>query len=148
MNEQREIDHLTGKGFEIKTQFLGKPITWRTKKMCLGRLIELSDVYLKMQIDDSIFETENFKDVIAEQYQAVHKNGRNCAKVIAISVTDKKWLRPWLVRHFLKNINASELLNIAKNLLSQGDYQNFILSIGLMNGNRITKAEPIEKPTA
>ena len=148
MNEQLEINHLLSKGFEIKTFLFGKQIVWKTKKMTLGRLIELSNVYLKMKIDDSVFDKENIKDIISEQYQAVNKNGKNCAKIIAISVTDIKWLRPLLVRHFLRNISAAELLEIAKKLLAQGDYSNFILSIGLMNGNRITKPNQIEKTPA
>lgn len=144
MNEQLEIDHLAGKGFEIQTKFLGRPMIWRTKKMTLGRLIELSEIYLKIQADESFYERGNFNEIVTEQYISVNKNAKNAARALAIAVTNYKWLRPFLVRHFLKNINAAELLVIATKLLKQGDYQNFILSIGLMSGNRITKADPVE----
>lgn len=142
--EQEQINHLLDNGFEIKTMLFGKVKTWRTKKMSLGRLIELSNVFLKMKINTEVFDKGDFNEMLTEQYNVVHDNALNCAKVIAICVTDKKWLRPFLTKHFLKNINASELLEVSKGLIKQGDYQNFILSIGLMNGNRLTKATPIE----
>ena len=145
MNEQIEIDHLTGKGFEIQTVLFGRPKIWRTKKMTLGRLIELSEIYITISVNESIYEKTDFHEIVAEQYISVNKDAKKAAQALAIAVTDHKWLRPFLVRHFLKNINAAELLVFATKLLKQGDYQNFILSIGLMNGNRITKADPIEK---
>ena len=140
--EQSEIDLLLGKGFEINTVLFGRLKKWRTKKMCLGRLIELSDVFVKMKGDD---EAESNLDFIANQYVSVKNNAKLSARAMAICVTDKRWLRPFLVRHFLKNISSAELLDFAQKLLNQADYKNFILSIVLMNANRVTKAETVEK---
>ena len=64
--EQEEIDLLKERGFSIKTKFLGKEINWQTKKMSLSRLVDLSDVYIKMQVDENAMYSNDIGDVIAE----------------------------------------------------------------------------------
>ena len=67
--EQEEIDLLKERGFSIKTKFLGKEINWQTKKMSLSRLVDLSDVYIKMQVDENAMYSNDIGDVIAEQFK-------------------------------------------------------------------------------
>ena len=142
--EQREIDLLKGKGFEVETKLFGKKKIWRTKKMTLGRLIMLSELFLKMEVNEDAMSSDDYRDVLSEQYKLVHDNAKRVAKVMAICVTDYKWLRPFLTWHFLDNINSSELAEFTSKLLMQADYQNFMTSTVLMNGNRITKANTVE----
>ncbi len=144
-NEKKEVDLLLNKGFEIETSLFGKPKIWVTKKVVLTRLIRFANVQLKMILDEKALESDDFRDVLAEQFKSVKKNTKNASTLIALSVTNKRWLVPFLAKHFRDNLNSSELLDFAQKLLKQSDYQSFMTSIVLMNGNRITKPETIEK---
>lgn len=137
--ENNEINLLLGKGFQFQTVLFGKPKMWRTKKMTLGRLIEISKIALKITTKDI---SEN---PISGFYNSVLDNAKFCAEVMATSVTDNKILRYFLTRHFLKNISAKELLDFANKRFQQSDYQNFIISTELMKADRITKPSPVEK---
>jgi len=77
--EQEEIDLLKERGFSIKTKFLGKEINWQTKKMSLSRLVDLSDVYIKMQVDENAMYSDDIGDVIAEQFKSVKMNAKKAA---------------------------------------------------------------------
>ena len=143
--EKKEIELLRGKGFEIHTVLCGQKKVWKTKKMTLGRLIALSELFLQMKVSEASANSNDLRDALAEQYISVHDNARIAAKVMAIAVSDTKWERWFLARHFLKNISSSELIEFAQKLIKQADYQNFLLSIVLMNANRVTKASPIEE---
>lgn len=147
IKEQSELDLLRGKGFSIETNLFGKPRIWMTKKMSLSRLIDLSNIYIKMQVNTEAFESGEMMTVISEQFNSVLKNAKNASKVIAIATADGFLKRKWLARHFLKNLSSSELQEFAEKLIKQSDYQSFMTSIILMNGNRITKPQAIEKVT-
>lgn len=140
--EQSEINLLLNKGFEIQTKLFGRSKKWICKKMTLGRLIELSDIFVKIKEGD---EPVDSADVLASQYQSVRNNAKLSAMAMAVCFTDHKWLRPLLTQHFLKNIEPIELLNFSTKMIAQADYKNFTLSIALMNSNRVTKANPVEK---
>ena len=146
--EQNEINLLKGKGFEIKTKLFGRKRIWTTKKMSLKRLIDLSDVYIKMQVDEDKLYSEKLADTISEQFISVKKNGKRMAQILAIATSSNFLMRWFLTYHFLRFINPSELREYVEKLLKQGDYQNFITSIVLTNGNRITKPQTIEKTKA
>lgn len=143
--EQEEIDLLKERGFYIKTKFLGKEINWQTKKMSLSRLVDLSDVYIKMQVDENAMYSNDIGDVIAEQFKSVKMNAKKAAEALAIAVSDGFFIRKLVAWHFLRNINPKELKEYTEKLIKQSDYQNFTVSIILMNGNRITKPTVIEK---
>jgi len=143
--EQEEIDLLKERGFSIKTKFFGKEINWQTKKMSLSRLVDLSDVYIKMQVDENAMYSNDIGDVIAEQFKSVKMNAKKAAEALAIAVSDGFFTRKLIAWHFLRNINPKELKEYTEKLIKQSDYQNFTVSIILMNGNRITKPTVIEK---
>lgn len=142
--EQEEINLLLDKGIEIKTNLDGVEKIHFTKKMTLKRLLELSDVYIKMQIDDvALMESDN--SFITEAILVINKNAKLAAKVLAISCEDDEDERVFLADYFLKTIDSKELLDITQKILKKSNYQDFISSIILMNGNRITKPTMIEK---
>lgn len=142
--EQEEINLLLDKGIEIKTNLDGVEKSHFTKKMTLKRLLELSDVYIKMQIDDvALMESDN--SFITEAILVINKNAKLASKVLAISCEDDEDERVILADYFLKTIDSKELLDITQKILKKSNYQDFISSIILMNGNRITKPTMIEK---
>ncbi|MDY3444901.1 hypothetical protein V2H21_01260 [Riemerella anatipestifer] len=144
--EKKELDLLTGKGFEIEVaSFFGKKRKFQAKKMALGRMLRLSKIFITMELNDEALNSKDFQEQLSAQYQAVLQNARKVAKVIAVCVTDNKLLSWWIQRQVLKSYTSKEILNFAQTLLKEADYANFILSIALLNGNRPTKANPIEK---
>ena len=146
--EQAEIDLLRSKGFEFTTTFFGKEKVWRTKKMSLSRLLDLSNVYVKIEVNEDVLDSGTMKEFITENYNSVRKNAKKAAYAIAISVSDSSIVRFFLAKHFLRSLDNQELNEIAQKLFKQADYQNFMHSITLMNGSRITKPQVIEKPKA
>ncbi|STC95577.1 Uncharacterised protein [Chryseobacterium carnipullorum] len=48
-----ELNILTGKGYEFETILFGKKRKWNTGKMTLGKMLRLSQVFIKMRIDES-----------------------------------------------------------------------------------------------
>lgn len=143
--EQEELNILTDKGFEIPVKILGIEKVFRCKKLTMGRLLELSNVFITMDFDEAALQSNDFQDHIAAQYQSVANNAKKTVKVIAMCLTDNIIYRKFLQYHLLKNYTPKDLLSFAQNLLKTADYGNFIASIALMNGNRPTKAMPIEK---
>lgn len=143
--EQEEINLLKERGFTITTKLFGKEIKWKTKKMTLSRLVDLSDVYIKMQVNESALYSEDVSDVISEQFHSVKLNARRAAQALAIAVSDGLIKRKLIAWHFMRNLNPEELKIHVENLIKQSDYKNFTLSIILINGNRITKPTMIEE---
>lgn len=143
--EQEELNILTGKGFEIPVKIFGFKKVFRCKKLTMGRLLLLSDVFITMDFDESAMASDDFQEQLAAQYQSVSKNAKKTVKAISICMTDNPIYRKLLQRQLLKEYEPADLLKFAQNLLKTADYGNFIASIALMNGNRPTKANPIEK---
>lgn len=143
--EQEEINLLKERGFTITTKIFGKVITWSTKKMSLSRLVDLSDVYIKMQVNEASLYSDDIGDVISEQFRSVKLNAKRAAEALAIAVSDGFFRRKLIAWHFMNNITPEELRNYTERLIKQSDYQNFTVSIILMNGNRITKPQMVEK---
>lgn len=111
----------------------------------MGRLLKLSDVFITMDFDEAALQSNDFQEQIASQYQSVSKNAKKTVKAISICVTDNPIYRKLIQYYLLKDFTPEDLLAFAQNLLKTADYGNFIASIALMNGNRPTKANPIEK---
>jgi len=141
--EQEEINLLNGKGFEFQTEFWGKNINWNIGKITLGKMLKLSDVFIKIKVDEESLTNSDLSIQIPAQYKSVRDNAKLCAEAVAIAVDSKlpKWI---LKRHFLNFLDADEILKFALELLKFSNYQNFMTSTVLMNGNRPTKAIPIE----
>lgn len=111
----------------------------------MGRLLELSNVFITMDLDEDALNSNDFQEQISSQYQSVAKNAKKTVKVVAMCVTDNLIYRKFLQYYLLKNHTPKDLLGFAQNLLKTADYGNFISSIALMNGNRPTKAVTMEK---
>lgn len=120
----------------LKTKFFGIKKNWKLSKLSLGKMFKLSEKYIQLKYEKlEDIEPEN---QLASQIESVKNNAKICADIMAIAVDS--WLPKWyLKKHFLKNVNSRELKNFAQIILKQSDYGNFMLSIVLMNGNRITK---------
>ena len=143
--EQKEINLLNGKGFEIPIKIFGKERVFKCKKMTLGRMLKLSEVFIQMDLDEKALGSDDFQEQIALQYQTVIKNTKKAVKVISICITDNVFFRWFIERCILKSFDSLQLLDFAQNLLKSANYANFMTSIALMNGNRPTRANPIEK---
>lgn len=151
--EQEEINLLLGKGYAFETFFWGKKRTWRIGKITLGKMIKLSDVFIKMKIDEEALTSGELAETISAQYQAVRDNAKLSVDAVYIAIESElpKWMlkykffmEPIIKKHFLKSFNSEDLLEFTLELLKFSNYQNFMTSIALLNGNRPTKAKPIE----
>ncbi|NML70029.1 hypothetical protein HHL23_09470 [Chryseobacterium sp. RP-3-3] len=152
--EQEELNILSGKGYEFETILFGKIKKWNTGKMTLGKMLKLSRVFIKIKIDEAEIFSQDPSVMIAAQYKSVSDNAKLLvdAVYIAIETEFPKWVRimsfiykPIIKKHLLNSINSAELSEFALRLLQNSDYKNFLNSTVLMNGNRPTKAIPIEK---
>lgn len=168
--EQEEINLLTGNGFQFETTFFGRKIQWNIGKITLGKMFQLSDVFIKMKVDEESVYSTDLSVQIPAQYQSVRDNAKLCAEAVAIAVEDQYWevlpksTPKWvpefikkrikkvsekipldvLTDHFFNSLDATETSKFALELLKFSNYQNFMTSTVLMNGNRPTKAMPIE----
>lgn len=142
--EQEEIKLLTGEGYGFETSLFGKKMRWSIKKIPMGKMLRLSKIFIQIKIDEEAISSEDLSVQIPAQYESVRNNAELCAKAIAQAVDSKfpKWFLKW---HFLNTLTSSDVKSIAFELLKFSDYQNFMISMALMNGNRPTKAMPIEK---
>lgn len=142
--EKEELELLTGKGYEFETSLFGKKIVWKIGKITIGKMFRLSKIFIQIKVDEDSIGNADLSIQIPAQYEAVRVNAKLCAEVIAEAVESKfpKWFLRW---HFLNSLNSKEVVDFAFELLKFSDYQNFITSMALMNGNRPTKAMPIEK---
>lgn len=142
--ENEEIKLLTGEGYSFETKFFGKKRKWTIGKIPMGKMLKLSKIFIQIKVDEEAISSEDLSIQIPAQYEAVRNNAMLCAEVIAVAVESKlpKW---FLKRHFLNSLNSQDVKDLAFELLKFSDYQNFMISMALMNGNRPTKAKPIEK---
>ncbi|WP_139366405.1 hypothetical protein [Elizabethkingia anophelis] len=116
-------------------------------------MVRLSDVYIKMKVDEQALTSESLSESIPAQYQAVRDNARLCIDAVYVAIESelpkwmKRWkflLKPFIKKHFLNSFDSAELLEFTMQLLKSSNYQNFMTSTALMNGNRPTKAKSIE----
>ncbi|MGP1500180.1 MAG: hypothetical protein ACTTJM_00130 [Bergeyella cardium] len=142
--EQEEINLLNGKGFDIKVNIWGKDRNFKCRKLSQGLLLQLSEIFITMEIDEQGLSSEDFAEQLATQYQSVYKNAKKAALVVATCITGNKLLRWYLANCILNTYTPQDLLDFAQKLLKTADYTAFIASIALMNGNRPTKAMTIE----
>lgn len=152
--EQEELNILTGKGYSIDTVLFGKNWKLSTGKMTLGKMFKLSQVFIKMKVDEAALSNEDLSIQIPAQYESVRENVKLCVDAVYIAIETElpKWTqrfsfltKPLIKAHLFKSIDAKELSAFTMELLKNSDYQSFITSTVLMNGNRPTKAMPIEK---
>lgn len=141
--ELKENELLLGRAeVVLTTEFFGRPIRWKLSKMTLRKMLQMSEIYNKIEVDDKILEES--PDQLAYQYEAVRKNAKLVAEVIAVAVKSRlpKWILKW---YFFRTINSGELQDFVVRVLKESNYANFTTSIFLLNSNRITKPKRIEE---
>jgi len=169
--EKEEISLLLSEGYEFETSFLGKKKKWTIGKISVGKMIELSRIFIKIKVDEEGLASEDFGTQISTQYESVYNNAELTIDVMVLAIEDsykevypkhvkkwfpnfiKKWFKKEIVliskdeikQNFLNEIDSKELKKFAFELYRFSDYQSFTLSTALMSGNRPTKALPIEK---
>lgn len=156
--EQEELNILTGKGYEFETILFGKKRKWNTGKINLMKMFRMANVFIKMKVDEEALSNPDLSIQIPSQYESVRNNAKLCCEAVYIAVetelpewtkkykkVTKHFVKPFLINHFMNSFNSKELLDFTLALLKNSDYQNFTTSTVLMNGNRPTKAIPIEK---
>lgn len=145
MNKEiKETDLLLGiPEVVLETHFFGFRIKWKMAKMTLGRMLQLSRVYAKIQIDEEALESEDIGVQMKAQYLSVKDNTELAVKVLAISV-ESRWPKWILKRHFIRSIDSIELQKFTYKVLQNSNFANFTMSIFLMNGSRIMKPKKVE----
>lgn len=143
--EQQEINLLLNKGFEVGLKIFGKTFFFETLPMTAYRMIELSNEFIKMEVDEKAMSSDDFQEQISAQYQSVANNGKRIGKIIAICLSDNWLIRKIIANKVLKTYTSKDLLEFTQKLIKQADYGTFIASTVLMNGNRITQATTVEK---
>lgn len=143
--EKEELELLVGEGYSFSTTWFGKEKTWKIGKITMGKMLKLAAISIKIKVDEESLSNSDLSVQLPAQYEAVRDNAKLLAEAVAIAVESKlpKWFLKW---HFLNSLNSQEIMNFSLELLKFSNYQNFMTSTVLMNGNRPTKAMPIEKP--
>ena len=143
--EKEELELLVGEGYSFETVFLGRKKTWNIGKLSMGKMLRISKISIKIKVDEEALSNSDLSVQLPAQYEAVRDNAKLLAEAVAIAVESKlpKYILKW---HFLNSLNSKEIMDFALELLKFSNYQNFMTSTVLMNGNRPTKAMPIEKP--
>lgn len=127
----------------LTTKIFGIKKTWTIGKMTLKRNLELSKLYARIQVDQQSYESDDLGQQLSSQYKAVRDNSWLIAKVIATAVDS--WVPVWLLRwHFYRKIDSWELLEFAQTVLETSGFKNFMMSIFLMDGSRISKPKKID----
>lgn len=142
--EREELNLLTGEGYCFTTKLFGKTMKWDIGKIPIGKMLRLSKIFIQIKIDEEAIASEEFAVQIPAQYEAVRNNADLSARAIAEAVNSNlpKWFLKW---HFLNCLTSQQVKDLSYELLKFSDYQNFMISMALMNGNRPTKAKAIEK---
>ncbi|WP_213279324.1 hypothetical protein [Chryseobacterium indologenes] len=142
--EKEELELLTGQGFSFETLLFGKKREWRIGRLSMGKMLKIAAISIKIKVDEEALSNSDLSVQLPAQYEAVRDNAELLAEAVAIAVESKlpKWLLKW---HFLNSLNSEEIMKFSLELLKFSNYQNFMTSTVLMNGNRPTKAMPIEK---
>jgi len=169
--EKEELELLVGEGFSFETVFLGKKKVWHIGKITMGKMLKLSAISIKIKFDEESLSSTDLSVQLPAQYEAVRDNAELLAEAVAVAVEDQywevlpkkvpKWLPNFVTKfikkqtelipidflkdHFLNSLNSEEIMKFSLELLKFSNYQNFMTSTALMNGNRPTKAMPIEK---
>lgn len=142
--EKEELELLIGNGYSFKTEWFGKEKVWHIGKITMAKMLKLAAISIKIKVDEEALSNSDLSVQLPAQYEAVRDNAGLLAEAVSIAVESKlpKWLLRW---HFLNSLNSKEIMDFSLELLKFSNYQNFMTSTVLMNGNRPTKAMPIEK---
>ncbi len=142
--EKEELELLVGQGYSFTTTFLGKEKTWHIGKLSMGKMLKISKISIKIKVDEESLSNADLSIQLPAQYEAVKDNAGLLAEAVAIAVESKlpKWFLKW---HFLNSLDSKEIMDFSLELLKFSNYQNFMTSTVLMNGNRPTKAMTVEK---
>lgn len=168
--EKEELELLVGEGYSFNTIWLGKEKTWHIGKITMGKMLKLAAISIKIKVDEDALSNSDLSVQLPAQYEAVRDNAELLAEAVAVAipteyreVLPKKyphWLPKFITKHikketeaipveelkehFLNSLDSKEIMDFSLELLKFSNYQNFMTSTVLMNGNRPTKAMPIE----
>lgn len=142
--EKEELELLVGEGYSFETVLFGKKRKWTIGKLSMGKMLRISKISIKIKVDEEALSNSDLSIQLPAQYEAVRDNANLLAEAVAVAVESK--LPRWFLKlHFLNSLNSEEIMKFSLELLKFSNYQNFMTSTVLMNGNRPTKAMPIEK---
>lgn len=134
-----------GVRFGVETRgllrWLGKKeIKFHLKQPYLGTLLQISKMYLEMEIDEQKFGDNAYQD----SYMLVPENARRMSMIVALSmINDKiriKWFAKPLSNWLLWRLNPSKLFQLMVVVLTLSNTASFTNSI------RLTKALRMMKP--
>lgn len=145
MNQEiKEINLLLGIGEPVK---IGGE-TFSIQKMTLSRLLRISRLTLRVDVDENGLGSENPDIKEATIYQTVVSNAEICAEIVATAlVPDLKNAEDLerITEIAMDNLQPSELVQIVAMIIGKADFANFTTSTLLINGNpRPTQAEGVD----
>lgn len=157
--EQRELDLITSKpAFSFRTKkksllrFFGpKYRTWYVPFSSLGVMDYQSEVFFRMKVNEGEILAGDKRQKLAESIRVVNHNAKLAAKVVAITVLASRWkiklFSAILGAYFYWRLDSKTLHQIVQDIFQTNNYQDFTISIILMNASRVTnpKAEVVEK---
>lgn len=118
---------------------------WTIRYQPFETLVRLGREYAKLFFDEedvAKFGLEEAKRLTVEQ-------SKSFARIAAIAVTGTMpfagLLRPILTEYFYQRMHPRLAVQLCQQLNTQGEYQDFIISIGLTRGRRLTEPAPIEE---
>lgn len=144
--EQSAIDALLQRGltFEVerksilKSIFRKKTRVFKMQQLYLGTLIILADKYLKLNIDEDQDDNATNPARLAPR-----QNAQLLAEILAIAVLNSKWkiklFSGILSKYFLWRVTPQQLLSLTLVIHNLSNTQDFLYSIRLSKGSRITK---------
>lgn len=141
--ELQELDLLLGNGGKLNSG--NRQI--QLQRMNLGRILSISREAIQMHVDEEALTSQDLADITREQYQAVTRNTERCAKIVALASTPA-YQNEDLIKNetarILEEMTPKELNEAFVKIIKTADLTNFITSIFLMNGNRITRPQARE----
>lgn len=133
--ELRAVDTLLHNGMKFKAGWF----TFLIKQSYLGTLLHISNIYLKMAIDEEKLSNTAYQG----SFMLVPENAERVARVIAISVLNSKWkikffTRP-LAKYLLWKLTPEKLFKVMGMVLILNNTASFTNSIRLIHTFRMMK---------
>lgn len=118
-------------------RFFGiKTFKFTVKAPTAFQLLRIAELYLQMNVSTT---TEMKATEVMRIYSKHHDK---MAKIIAISMlksTAKNWQINWLAKRLFRSVTQEDLNHIFRLLILHGGVQDFMNTIKLIEGTRITK---------
>lgn len=143
--EQKAVDTLLHRGVRVSIpkrsllRYIGKTDrTFTIRQSYLGTLFEISRVALRLDYDEKLIADNAF----AESKQLAKRHVKSMALICAIAILNSKWkiyLLSWpLSRYLLWRLTPQRLAQLSLTVMQLNNISDFINSIRLMSGARMT----------